>query len=289
MASTADSGVQGGEPQLIVRDRIVVAFILSCQRSGSTWLNIVLGSHSWAANLGEYFRPFSIPGHVACRLCEADGFDTCTMLHGIEQVEKDNAFHFAAARTDKSTLIDASKRLDWCSHFLGMDGIDARLIHLVRHPCGFIESQSRRSHLSHASLLHRWEETNRTIDRFAEEAGVPSLLAYYDDLADAPQTYLPPVCELIGGPFEPAALRYWEFPHHGLGGNGAASVYLRNRPKAPFLTGDDAYYSGIADRPTQADRRWTERLPPDICQQAIASPYVRDLERRLGRSIVEAP
>jgi hypothetical protein len=277
------------DSRLARRDRVTVAFILSCKHSGSTWLNLVLGSHTWAYNLGEYHRPFTIPGHVACRLCEADGLDACTMLHGIERVKMEDAYHFAATRSGKSVLIDASKQLDWCKNFLNVDHIDARLIHLVRHPCGYLESQSRRSKASFAELLDRWEATNRTIDSFVSGSGAPSVLAYYDDLADAPAEHMPAVCELLGGPYEPAALRYWDFPHHGLGGNGAASVYLKSRPNAQFLTGDDAFYAEITDRPSQADRRWTERLPQGLCRTALASPYVRDLEQRLGRNLTEAP
>lgn len=91
---------------------IVVVFILSAPYSGSTWLNLVLGSHSWAMNLGEYYRPFLNPDHIACRLCEAEGLPECTVLHGIEAVARADAYHFAALRSGKRILIDASKRLD---------------------------------------------------------------------------------------------------------------------------------------------------------------------------------
>lgn len=268
---------------------VTVAFILSARRSGSTWLNLVLGSHSWAMNLGEYYRPFTMPGHVACRLCEADGLKDCTVLGGIEGVAVGDAFHFAAARSGKSTLVDASKDLDWCRRFLGVEGIDARIIHLVRHPCGYVESEGRRSALSPAALLAEWEEVNRGIEAFVATAGVPAMLADYDDLADAPEKFLPPLCAFLGHDFEPAALAYWNFPHHGLGGNGAASVYLKKHPNHRFVTGDDRFYAGVEERPTSADRRWKDRLPRDFCIAAIATPYAAGLARRLGRGTFERP
>ena len=111
---------------------------------GVNLAEFVLGSHSWAMNLGEYYRPFLHPGHIVCRLCEADGLSECTMLHGIAAIDRVDAYHFAASRSGQRVLIDASKRLDWSRDFLGRSDIDARLIHLVRHPCGFVEFEGRR-------------------------------------------------------------------------------------------------------------------------------------------------
>jgi hypothetical protein len=268
---------------------VVVVFILSAPRSGSTWLNLVLGSHSWAMNLGEYYRPFLHPGHIVCRLCEADGLSECTMLHGIAAIDRVDAYHFAASRSGQRVLIDASKRLDWSRDFLGRSDIDARLIHLVRHPCGFVESEGRRAaaDLSPTELLSMWENVNRSIDEFIAGAGAPSYLACYDDLANDPHRHFPPLCAFIGYKWEASALSYWTVSHHGLGGNGAASVYLRGRKLANYLTGDDAFYVAIDHRPTAADRRWKERLPEDFCRQAVASPYALAVRERLGERIWE--
>ena len=72
-----------------------VLFIASSVRSGSTWLSYVLGNHPRSAHLGEYHRPFEISGHVACRLCEAQGLPDCEILHGIEDVPINAAYGFA--------------------------------------------------------------------------------------------------------------------------------------------------------------------------------------------------
>jgi hypothetical protein len=253
-------------------------------RAGSTWLNVVLGAHSWAANLGEYFRPFLVPGHVACRLCEADGRVECSVLGGIEHVAPADAYHFAADRTRKSVLIDASKRLDWCERFLHREDIDARLIHLVRHPCGFIESERRRTtDVALEELLGRWERGNADIEAFVARSGAPNILSCYDDLADHPAQTFPALCAFLGHRWEPAALSYWNVPHHGLGGNGAASLYLKGRSVTNYVTGDDAYYGSLHGRAPSADRRWKDRLPSEFCGAAAVSPYAVHLAQRLGR------
>jgi len=263
---------------------ITVVFILSTRRAGSTWLNNVLGSHSWATSLGEYCRPFFDRAHVACRLCEADGLDRCTVLHGIEHVPRGEAFHFAAARTGHRVLVDASKRLDWSADFIGRPDLDVRLLHLVRHPCGYVESEMRRSpEALPDALVDEWDRTNRDIARFIESSGRLTLSASYEALAAEPGRYFPPICEWLGGAYEPRALAYWASPNHGLGANGASSLYLRGRPNKQYITGDDAYYDALFDaRRTGVDERWRERLPPEFCRRVVASPRVSQIMHRLG-------
>jgi hypothetical protein len=261
---------------------LTVAFILSTRRAGSTWLNVVLGSHSAAANLGEYSRPFEDRSHVECRLCEANGLAECTVLGGIEAIAIEYAYTFASARMEKNILIDCSKLIHWAERFMQRPGLDARLIHLVRHPCGYVEGEARRRPEEEpAKFIAEWIEQNTRFDTFIAQSGRPNYLVNYDKLADAPLTEFPALCEFIGFPFEPAALDYWNFEHHGLGGNGANSIYLRNRKVKNYVTGDDEYYADLASRSTAADVRWRNRLPADVCEAAISSDYAQSMARRL--------
>jgi hypothetical protein len=270
------------------RDPITVVFILGTRRSGSNWLNLVLGSCSSAYNLGEYGRPWVTPGHVACRLCEADGRPQCTMLHGIETVARKDAFHFAAARSNRRILIDCSRSIEWCREFLGRADIAVRLVHLVRHPCGYVEAEWRREpHLSLDQIFAEWESINLQIDEFLANSGVPHTLACYDDLADVPAEHFPALCRFIGMPWEKAALRYWDFSHHGLGGNGSNSLYLRGRKVINFITADDEFYEDLKHRPLAADCRFRERLPAEFRRRAVIHPYTRSLRERLGKGMWE--
>jgi len=270
--------------------RPTVICVMSTMRSGSTWLNLVLGSHSWAASLGEYFRPFLVPGHVACRLCEADGLPACTMLDGIEAVPAEQAYAFAAERMARDVVIDASKHLVWYRRFIDRQDLDLRLVHLVRHPCGFVESEMRRNAgATPDTLLAEWVRVNGEIEEFIATSGRPAMLTCYEGLADDPARYFPPLCAFAGGAWEPDAMRYWEVPHHGLGGNGAASLYLRGRGVVRYVTGDDAYYRNLEAQPTAADARWKSRLPEEFRRRAVASPYAQACMERLGDARWEAP
>ena len=101
-------------------------------------------------------------------------------------------------------------------------------------------------------------------------------------LANAPELEFPKLCRFVGFPFEPQALEYWQFEHHGLGGNGANSVYLRDRKVQKYITGDDPYYADLESRPVAADVRWRERLSADVCDAAVSSDYAQSMARRLG-------
>jgi len=261
---------------------ITVGMILSTRRSGSTWLNCVLGSHEPVANLGEYFRPFADRTHVACRLCEADGLSACRVLFGIESVPEEDAFTFASERTGKSIIVECSKLLHWPLQFVKQEHLDVRFIHLVRNPCGYVESElRRRPGVTAGELVAEWSEQNAHIETFCANVGRPHVLVSYEQLADEPLRAFPPLCEFLGFSFEPAALQYWKVEHHGLGGNGACSLYLRGRKLARFNTGDDAYYASLHDRPAASDGRWRERLDAVTQRNALASPYVRSMAERL--------
>ena len=262
---------------------LTVAFILSTRRAGSTWLNVVLGSHSSTGNLGEYSRPFEDRSHVACRLCEANGLAECTVLSGIETVDADDAFTFASARMGKNILVECAKSIHWAERFIHRPDLDARLIHLVRHPCGYVESEMRRRpEVEPAVFIDEWVVQNGWFDDFMAQSGRPNYLVNYDALADAPLREFPGLCEFIGFPFEPQALEYWNFEHHGLGGNGANSIYLQGRKVRKYITGDDAYYAALASHPIAADTRWRERLPAGVCVTATSSNYARSMAHRLG-------
>lgn len=240
-----------------------VVFILSETRSGSTWLSYVLGSHADAVHLGEYQRPFSIPGHVACRLCQAKGRAECEFLYGIDKVAKENAFDFAFERFQKTILVDCSKQLGWLINFIGSNTFQIKIIHLLRDPRAWFASEKRRDReltIDHA--MKRWVSTNTGISKTINELSLSCVTAFYDELCIRPDHHFQnSVSKYIGMPFETSALDYWKKEHHGLGGNGAAFNNLKRYAQAKVSTGDDDYYSKHAGKHFY-DSRWLEELSP---------------------------
>ena len=284
------------EPDVIsAPNRPTVVFILSEERSGSTWLSLVLGSNSWASSLGEYWRPFLTPRDqgLACPLCLGRGLPDCVVLGGVRSVPKEAAYHFACSRMGSKVLIDASKRLDWCASFVGRKDIDPCIVHLIRHPCGFIESERRRhSRISETDLLARWVNSNRTIENFVAKCRARKVTAFYDDLAEYPEDNFPELCAAFGYSWERGSLRYWEKEHHAFCANGATLLYLNKLPnfsKIGVYTGDDSYYADLAARPTSADRRWEERLSLSVIQEVLQTPYVVELRQIHNREPWKTP
>ena len=253
-------------------------------RSGSTWLSYVLGSHASAAHLGEYCRPFIYENHTACRLCEAKGLAQCEILYGIEHVEKQFAHDFAFARMRKPILIDSSKYLDWTSQFLDQDRYPVQVIHLIRDPRGWFASERRRTPMSVDVAMQRWLGANRYLKEFMQSHGLPCFTAFYDELAIEPDIHFPPLCDFLGMTFDKAALQYWNYEHHGLGGNGAAFNVIGKYEKAVIITGDDSFYKTHAGRPFY-DARWPGQLSAGERATIERSSEVRELLQQYGHDL----
>lgn len=279
------SGVQNSQasPQKNDGSARTVVFVLSATRSGSTWLSYVLGSHPVAACLGEYRRPFEFPGHTSCRLCEARGRNCCEFLSGIEGVETPYAHDFAFERLQKSILIDNSKRLHWITHFLDQKRFHVKVVHLLREPRGWLASEQRRTELSVETGIRSWLDENQKIVDLVATHGLACYTAFYDELAVLPDVHFPALCDFVGMPFERPSLEYWNFEHHGLGGNGAAMNVLGEYQHAKVLTGDDQFYKSHAKQ-SFYDNRWVVQSSPEQRTAIERSPEINEFLQRFGRS-----
>lgn len=223
-----------------------VVFILSCDRSGSTWLGYVLGSHSRCAFVGEYYRAWHPELWQFCALCLANGKTRCDVLDGIESVPAEFAFDFAFDRLNTDVVIDISKRVYWAERYTTSDRYRVRLIHLIRDPRGWYESQRRREHSSIEDLIGGWHVENSHIESFIAASGLPSVTVFYDELAARPRVEIRKVVNFLGLPFESDALCYWTKAHHGFAANGASSPLLNRFEHAgeisTFVTGADDFY-----------------------------------------------
>lgn len=237
-----------------------IAFILSETRSGSTWLSYVLGNHIGAAHLGEYYRPYSMQGHVACRLCQAKGLAECEILKGIESIDEAQAFSFAFSRLKANVLIDCSKQISWFERCIRhSENYDIKVVHLIRDPRAWYASERRRNPMSVEDGMNRWLKKNAEIDSSIQINNKPSITVFYDDLAGSPLINFPKLSNFLGLDFDEGVLQYWDKEHHGLGGNGAALNNLSSHSTENVITGDDKFYAKTM-RQKFYDCRWLEQL-----------------------------
>jgi hypothetical protein len=254
-----------------------VVFIMSETRSGSTWLSYVLGSYEESVHLGEFYRPFVIPGHVACRLCEAKEKKSCDYLNGIENVDRDEAFDFAFKRFNKSILIDCSKDFSWLDFFIKKGEFSISVVHVLRDPRGWYASEKRRNeNLDISTAMDRWVQTNSRISSYRNNSNVSYVDVIYDEVLMDAERYFPEVIRTsLGLEYNPATLEYWNKEHHGLGGNGAALNNLYRFSGAKFNTSDDDYYVKMRNK-VFYDSRWKSELSNDEVDVITSNEYVNE-------------
>lgn len=262
-----------------------VVFIASIERSGSTWLSFVLGSHPQAAALGEHWRRFKGNRDSECRTCQHKGLPRCEILHGITTSPLQAAYslpleRFAPLGVD--TLVDNSKFLGWLEELRAAgacDGLDVRVIHLVRDPRGWITSETARNPGAKvAALLGDWKRrVAEHRDRLAI-LGLPTLKVSYDLACLDPEKVLANLSEFIGHRYAPEHLKYWERVHHAMAGNGAAISVV---PGRKGHTWDRGYYLDRINRVFHDDR-WRQRLDPSELLSTTSDPEACRLMEDFG-------
>ncbi|MEO0772168.1 MAG: hypothetical protein AAFZ04_03200 [Pseudomonadota bacterium] len=253
---------------------------MSESRSGSTWLSFVLGTHDGCAHLGEYYRPFVFEGHIACRLCEAEGKEACDILYGIENIPADNAHSFAFRRTNADVIVDCSKDIPWLTKAATQQGFDIAVIHLLRDPRAWFASERRRVPMTPAEACARWVTRNQEIATAITDLHLNHRAVFYDGLCVDPHVHFAGICEMLNITFDPQALQYWRKRHHGLGGNGAAFNNIGDVTDN-LITGDDAFYQANQKRLFH-DRRWLDDLSAEDRKQIENDPRVLAYLETLG-------
>jgi hypothetical protein len=265
--------------------RRTVAFILSANRSGSTWAGYVLGSHPKSAFLGELYRLWDKELSRPCTYCAANGAAECSVLNGVEVLPCSEAFTSLFERTGKQLLVDNSKVIDWTKQCIGRD-FEVRLIHLIRDPRGWFASERRRTPRDCVQAMQSWHEINASIWNFAKTSGHAYEIAFYDELALDPARGFRRLFGFCGLDFAPSSLQYWDVEHHCIAANGATSLTFHDNEErarvSHFSTGDDTFYA--KRRETQFfDQRWKLDLDAQGIETITRDPMVKSLLSDFGR------
>lgn len=273
--------------------RPTVVYIAGNHRSGSTLLDMVLGSHSRALSigeivaLGEYFRqnkpctcgekihdcPFW--GEVQKRLAEDFGQQTpCSryapihsasdLLRGLVPFPSSSSARYdgrllqaVSAISGRDFVIDSSKTFSRLLFYLLAYGGRTFVIHLTRDPRGVINSLLRTKEYATDRLdlyIRWWRSTQSRLHRLSALRGPSRILRLrFEDFCRSPVDALAPVLSSLGLEFEPPMLDYGSHEHHNISGN------IKTRKRA---------VAAITFR-----EAWRDELPSDIRAE---------IERRLG-------
>ena len=244
-----------------------VVFVVSHIYSGSTWLSLMLGSHSAAFGLGELNKLYSRKDPRPCALCDEVSRE-CPYFFDVKQTPRDDIHQVMLERSGAQVLVDNSKRIGWCSHFLGESRFQRKYIHLIRDPRGIHYSLLIRQR---DPKLEHWAQRNHDIREFLVGENLDHILVTYNELAEHTDETLERICRWIGLDYEAAQKEYWNFEHHGPGANGAAAAFLEKAQRS-----DPQFYSARR-RTSFVDLRWKEHLPREVVLSIESNTKVREV------------
>lgn len=249
-----------------------VVFILGIGRSGSTMLDLMLGSHSQGFSLGEIsklpeiyqreptpaafcpsssFWPEHISAEDAHRLAVGLSGHRLTPYIPLkvetwirEKLGQDailNPYTLLHQRIQKSLLVDSSKYPDWVARRLNArefraGKLEAYVIHAVRDGRAVLNSYLRAyPNLTASQVSQRWLNNLNDCDRvYASVRDDRKMRVRYEALATNPVETMQEVCAFLEIPFEPEMIEYWQHDHHYIAGSRSARALIARYRAQPI-------------------------------------------------------
>lgn len=248
------------------RPEVHLVYVASVTHSGSTLLDLVLGSHSRLLSLGELkvLRPerrTKLERVLADRCtCGAPDKAACAFWSGVEAglretiggglrdlnldhpdpvrfAEQNRALlETAVAVGGTPWLVDSSKSPRRLRRLLAA-GFDVRPVHLTRSPYGVTYSHVRKGRSAAAGAL-RYVKTRLALGGCL--AGRPHVSLRYEDFVAHPARETARVMESLDLAYEPGQLDWTAHPHHNICGN-----HMRFA-RTPEIRLDDRWRQGLS-------------------------------------------
>jgi hypothetical protein len=240
-----------------------VVFIMGSGHSGSTLLELVLGSHPRVFGLGEVVNLYRgvdgprDPFPRLCRICEErcpfwnDTVDIRVLEAHFSRAgylapirrwishQRENVYQRFFDWSGKDVLIDSSKRAHWIAQQLqprrNWKTFSPLLIYLTRDGRAVVNSKLRKYpekgiELEAREWKARVESMNDFFARYPEGGRVK---ISYENLANNPESTARTICDFLHLDFEPEMLRFWKHDHHTTFGNaGTRSLIARFRAQS---------------------------------------------------------
>lgn len=263
-----------------------VIFILGIGRSGSTMLDLMLGSHSQGFSLGEisklpqlYRRQPTLATFCPTGTFWPDHFSeddakqlaqsfSGRRLHGAiplklerrfrELIGQDAIFRpytLLMERIHKSLLVDSSKYPSWVDRQLKsrefqQGTLQAYVIHTVRDGRAVLNSYLRAyPDKTVEGISRRWLKNLEACERIY--ANLPEdrrLRVQYEALATDPDKIMREVCSFLQVPFEPDMLEYWKHDHHYIAGSRSARALIARYRNQPVASNTQAVHGEYYDK-----------------------------------------
>lgn len=220
--------------------KIPVIYIAGSSHSGSTLLDLLLGSHSAVESVGEAKK---IP-EILARLAKGEKV-SCTCRHelgscplwsdllagDVGNVERDASatarlYEKVLGKGKKTVILDSSKTLGRTLLFARSELFDPLFIHLVRDSRAVVFSGRRKKHAGGRSdyglikTARSWQKLNSRIpQRLKSHNAIRKLLVRYEELTGDLRGTLEKILCAAGLEWEPSMLNFREHVHHNIEGN----------------------------------------------------------------------
>lgn len=223
--------------------RTKAVFIAGTGHSGSTLLDLILGSHSRLESVGEVRRPKAKDGKEESMCTCGSALSSCSYwgpifdrmrIRGIDPVEFLQKW---SARSERSTpeanetfvsevlrqsgkqvYVESSKTLKRLACLSASAALDVYVLHLVRDGRAYTFSNMKRGYNPHASAVHWWRENHRILahKQFYRDRWMN---VRYETLARSPAEEIKKIMHFIGEDFEDEQMQFKRSTHHNLAGN----------------------------------------------------------------------
>jgi len=233
--------------------RVPLVYIAGSSHSGSTLIDLVIGSHTRIESLGEAKKIPKILGSLQSGFqpkpvcsCHAPIVDCDFWKSALqfetpdysqrERITFDSSADLAMARRalafrNKSVLLDSSKNLGRLGFLAQEAGFSTTCLHLTRDPRAVAFSAIRKMERADGATAKNrmrlvckhaldWSALNQKIRRrYRKKSGLSYLHLRYEDFVFRHEASLSKVLQILDLEFEPAQVRFRDFTHHNIEGN----------------------------------------------------------------------
>lgn len=213
-------------------ETVKIVVIRSLSYTGTTWINLILGSHKRGIALGPPLRVWELKPEDADKACMIHRNGCRFWSPFIRDWDRKKSFFLQLSQYSGKDIIVLNNPLTIDKREFKYPGLKVKYIHVVRDGRANVVSLMR--HLpdryeSTYEAVYQWQR-KFTIGMINAMSMLPADDVYflrYEDAVLNPDKMFKEVGEFIGTEYPENALRFWEFEQHAVAGNAGTIDMLR--------------------------------------------------------------
>lgn len=251
-----------------MKRHVTLVVINSLSYTGTTWLNMVLGSHPRAFALGPPDRIINLDPAQKAEACRVhvDGCEFWSSFYDAYDPAK-NFFIQLAEFSGRDVIVTNNPLPDGAGKQMRHPKIELKPIQLIRDARAVIASYCRK--YPEAALFDATRDWLRpSFEAFRYDINDPSMLCLrYEDVLEKQRDAIETIGRFIGVDYDASALRFWEHEHHPTAGNAGTIMMIRLAQGVRAGQGENRdFYEAQLERlranpeATFSDERWRDEL-----------------------------